>query len=355
MDQLIGLSEHLRAWPRWQQLAGATALTLTALLGHVWLVDHLQSYQFLFFFPAVCLSALLFGEESGIWSVALSAALAAFLLFEPEGFAVSDADEALALVLFIAVGLFLCWTIGAMRRHLGALSFDLHEARAKTSQLQQAVKEDELLLREMAHRMKNDLQAIASMLDVQGRAIAPEQGGDALQAASARVRIMGRVQERLLAGGGSQGSLEVGSLIESLCSDLQASLAGLRPVSLKVEAEKVNLPVKDAVAAALIVNELVTNALKHAFPDERAGTVLVRLAPDGNHIVLAIADDGAGAPVSKGQISSRSRGLGQKLVRALSQQLGGTMEATSGEVGTHCTLRFPAPSSDGAHSRCGGA
>jgi len=266
MDQLIGLSEHLRAWPRWQQLAGATALTLTALLGHVWLVDHLQSYQFLFFFPAVCLSALLFSEESGIWSVALSAALAAFLLFEPEGFAVSDADEALALVLFIAVGLFLCWTIGAMRRHLGALSFDLHEARAKTSQLQQAVKEDELLLREMAHRMKNDLQAIASMLDVQGRAMAPEQGGDALQAASARVRIMGRVQDRLLAGGERQGFLEVGSLIESLCSDLQASLAGLRPVSLKVEAEKVNLPVKDAVAAALIVNELVTNALKHAFP-----------------------------------------------------------------------------------------
>jgi len=159
----------------------------------------------------------------------------------------------------------------------------------------------------------------------------------------------------VVAGGGHRGRLDVGSFIKGLCSDLGVSLTGLRPVSLKVEAETIEMPVKDAVAAALIVNELVTNALKHAFPDERAGTVLVRLATDAKHIVLTVADDGTGAPVSKGQISSRSRGLGQKLVRALAQQLGGTMEATSGEVGTHCSVRFPAPSSDGAHSRCAGA
>lgn len=342
MDQLIGLSEHFRAWPRWQRFAGATALTLSALVGHIWLADQLQSYQFLFFFPAVCLSALMFGEENGIWSVALSAGLAAYLLFEPEGFAVSDADEALALVLFIAVALFLCWIIGSMRRRLGAISTDLLQARSQTVQMEQIVKENELLLYEMAHRMKNDLQAITSMLEVQGRAIAPEQGGDALLAAATRVRIMGLVQERLLAGGGHRGRLDVGSLIRSLCSDLQASLAGLRPISLKVEAESVHLPVRDAVAAALIVNELVTNALKHAFPDERAGIVLVRLAASEGHIVLTIADDGAGGPISKCQISSsRSGGLGRKLVRALTQQLGGTIEVTTGEVGTHCNLRFP--------------
>jgi len=344
MDHLIGLSERLRARPRWERFAGATALTLGALVGHLWLGDQIQSYQFLFFVPAVCLSALLFGEENGIWSAMLGAGLAAYLLFEPEGFAVSDADEALALVLFIGVALFLCWIIGSTCRRLAEMSDELTGAHAETARMEGAAKENQLLLHEMAHRMKNDLQGIAGMLEVQGRALPPERGGDAVLAAAARVRIMGRVQERLLAGGRHHGRLDVGSLIKVLCSDLQASLAGLRPIGLKVETETVELPVKDAVAAALIVNELVTNALKHAFPDDRAGTVLVRLAADGGCFVLTIADDGAGAASLKDRASSGgSGGLGRKLVRALVQQLGGTIEMTSGELGTHCNVRFPAP------------
>lgn len=346
MDQLFVLSERLGSWPRWKRFGGATALTLSALLGHIWLRGDLQSYQLLFFFPAVTVSTLLFGEENGIWSVAFSAALAAYFLFEPGGFAISEPDEALALVLFIAVALFVSWTVGAMRRSVTTFIVEVTQAHSATERLERAVEERDLLLHEMAHRMKNDLQGIAAMLQIQGRAVTPEQGGAALLAAADRVRIMGRVQERLLTGSGRcRGSLDVASLVRDLCSDLQISLVGLRPISLKVEAETIELPVNDAVAVGLIINELVTNALKYAFPSDRAGTVRVQLTIVGESIGLVVEDDGVGSmPAAKVE---GTEGLGRRLVRALAKQLEGTIETTSNDGGTRCSMRFPRPSRAG--------
>jgi two-component sensor histidine kinase len=140
--------------------------------------------------------------------------------------------------------------------------------------------------------------------------------------------------------------------IEGLCADIRAAQMGegLRPVALVVEAEAHTLDTERAVQLGLVLNEAVTNALKFAFPEDRAGTVRVGFAREGDEFMLAVADDGIGLP-AEGELQGappapppRGSGLGTRLLRALAAQLRGTFSRQPGECGrgTVASLRFPA-------------
>src|SRR5687767_14259009 len=127
-------------------------------------------------------------------------------------------------------------------------------------------------------------------------------------------------------------------------------MVGRRPVTLEVAAERHALPSERAMVVGLIVHELVTNALKYAFPAERAGTVTVGFERDGNEFWLTVADDGIGMA---GLVAETS--LGHQLVRALARKLGGRFEAEDGgDLGAVCLVRFPT-SSQGKRMRSAGS
>jgi two-component sensor histidine kinase len=335
---ILGLAARTRDWPAWRRHAGASVLAAVAFGGLLLLRQGLPGAHFMLFLPAVLLSAALFGRSASIWAVALSAILAAAFLLEPKGLGVADPIEALALVLFICAGLLIEFVVAELVREIDKLE---HESTTVRAALARAVEEDrlkDLRLQDMSHRIKNDLQFLSTMLQVEARSLEEGNGRAALLSAASRIGVVSRVHSLLQHGG--QPFVEMKPLIDNLCADLRVSLVGLRPIAIREDVEHFLLPLHVARSIALIANELVTNALKYAFPDDRLGTVQIRLARVGDEITLLVEDDGVGLPHSAGPCGS---GFGQKLVRSLAHHLGGVFTIGDEPSGTRCELRFPAP------------
>ncbi len=152
--------------------------------------------------------------------------------------------------------------------------------------------------------------------------------------------------------------MDTKEFIEGLCRDLDRAVSGgeLRPVALIAEAESHTLDAERAVHLGLVLNELVTNALKYAFPDNGAGTVRVRFNREGESFVLSVSDDGVGLPAHETSAAMRAAGerplgtgLGTRLLQGLAAQLRGALSRRQGEngVGTLAELRFPVAEAGG--------
>ena len=154
--------------------------------------------------------------------------------------------------------------------------------------------------------------------------------------ASERIHVLSRVHQRLTRFTDTT-DVEVREFLTDLCEDLRTSMIGVRPIILEIYAEPTKLPFPAAVTLGLIVNELIQNALKHAFPGDRPGCVSVRFCRNGPEYRLTVADDGVGNT----EPSPTSSGLGQRLVRSLVKQLHGTYEVTI-DGGRTAEVKFPA-------------
>jgi two-component sensor histidine kinase len=289
------------------------------------------------FYPAIILCAVLFNHRSGVLAVALSALAAKVLFLPPTGsLRIETGRVALALSLFILIGLLTAILIEELHRAL-------RHATLANQKLAAAEEEKDLLLREATHRFKNDLSVIIALLRMQERSIEDPKARAALKAASDRLAVMGRVHERLRRSDGSVAVVSTDEFIQGLCDDRKAALIGLRPISMQVAVERHLLSQDRAVAVGLIINELLTNALKHAFPDDRHGHVRVSFERVGDEFVLRVSDNGVGTALRTG---AKGSGLGQRLVRSMADQIGGTLDIKPDEsgAGTVVTVRFPATS-----------
>ena len=182
------------------------------------------------------------------------------------------------------------------------------------------LREREVLLQEMQHRVANSLQIIASVLMLKARAVKSEETRVHLRDAHDRVMSVAAVQEHLQYG---LVDVEVGPYLTKLCASLGSSMIGeSRALTIQVRADEATVSSHEAVSLGLIVTELVINALKHAFAKDRGGKVIVSydLQPPG--WTLAVADDGMGRPPP----SPTARvGLGTSVVEALARQLGASV------------------------------
>jgi len=323
-----------RGWPVWARYLCTVLIVFVALAIRLALQPVLPGYQFLLFFAAIITCAVLFDRGSGVVAVFLSAGLAAFFLIEPEwSFGIDETRHIYGLSLFIAIGLATAGIIEALHTAVKQLS-DANERLAA------ADRDKDLLLSEASHRMRNDLAILASLFQAQQRAVADEAARAALAGMVDRLHVLGRVHERLRRSD-KTAVVNTEGFIGELCEDLRAALIGLRPVVLRVEAERHLLPQERAVAVGLVINELLTNALKYAFPDERDGNVTVRFRREGDAFVLEVNDDGVGIATDRLAVDA---GLGQRLIRAMVAQLGGTytIAPDDGAPGTRATVRFPA-------------
>lgn len=205
--------------------------------------------------------------------------------------------------------------------HMTGANMDVIESRQTESAIRSALREKETLLKELYHRVKNNLQLITSLFTLQARTLAPGVARTALTEGANRVQAMALVHEKLYQSG-ELSSIMLDAYVKDLCVQLGATAAAdARGIALQAEVEPIELGIDTAVPVGLLLSELISNSLKHAFPDGRRGRIVVRVAMDeAGSIELRVSDNGIGFPADMEQTSSRALGL--KLVAALSRQLG---------------------------------
>lgn len=188
---------------------------------------------------------------------------------------------------------------------------------------EELLRQKHVLLQEMQHRVANSLQIIASILLIKARAVTSEETRLHLKDAHQRVLSVAEVQSHLHASG-DLDQIEVGPYLTKLCASLAASMVGeSQPIAIRVEADHGFIGSDKAVSMGLIVTELVINAIKYAFPTNRADAlVLITYASAGDGWVLAVHDNGVG---SEGVVPAANGGLGTAIVEALVRQLDARM------------------------------
>jgi two-component sensor histidine kinase len=301
-------------------LAALGIIGLTAALRFS-LDAQLHNYPLLLFIPAIFFIALLFDKGSGFFATIVSTLIAAYFFLDPPmSFQIGPA-QVLPLLIFTLIGFMISAVTEALRETVQKLA--------------DAEQQKSLLLEELAHRTKNDLTMITSVLTLQARGQADPAARAALESAIMRVGVIARAQERLR-GGHDGGTVELSDYLQGLAATLGDLLRDVRPIAVRVEAEPMEMNSSDAVSVGLIVNELVTNAFKYAFPDSRGGAVdvTVRRTPDG--VCILVADDGVGCPAAP------ESGLGSRLIRMLAAQLRGTVHRDE-NPGGGCRVQVTLP------------
>jgi two-component sensor histidine kinase len=214
----------------------------------------------------------------------------------------------------------------------------------RQNELKAALEQKEHLLREIHHRVKNNLQTVTSLLNLYSRGLQNEPAKQSLQEVRIRVQALALVHRHLYENP-EHRYVNAKALLGELCQLIQVSSGVSRTrISLSVDVAPVDVGIEHAVPLALLVTELVTNSLKHAFPENRPGTVTVRLTVADGAAELAVSDDGIG-------LSSPSEGgpdifavqpatLGFSLVRGFATQLGAEIK-TLARPGSLVLVRFP--------------
>jgi two-component sensor histidine kinase len=206
-----------------------------------------------------------------------------------------------------------------------------NEAQLKRfqDQIARALEEKEVLLKEIHHRVKNNLQVISSLLALQSEALADPRARDLLADSQNRVRAMAMIHEKLYQSP-DLARVQFDEYVSSLAASLVRSHAHTDGApELRTELDPVSLSINAAVPCGLILNELVSNALKHAFRDGRRGWIQVRLKIEPRGYSLTVADNGTGLPL--GVDGGPSGSLGLQLVDMLARQLKATLTVGSVE------------------------
>ncbi|MCK5573592.1 MAG: PAS domain S-box protein, partial [Bacteroidetes bacterium] len=201
---------------------------------------------------------------------------------------------------------------------------DITERRKAEEQIQTSLREKEVLLKEIHHRVKNNLQVVSSLLNLQSQHIKDQEMLRVFKESQNRVRSMALIHEKLY-GTSNLAEISFGEYVRDLATQLFRSYgASAAGISLEVEANNVLLGIDHAIPCGIIINELVSNSLKYAFPDGQGGTIYIRLYPGPDDTVrLIVGDTGVGLPDDLDLEKTDSLGL--KLVKMLAGQLSGDL------------------------------
>ncbi len=215
------------------------------------------------------------------------------------------------------------------------VALDLSEQKRIQQRLSESVAEKELLLRELHHRVKNNIQVISSLLAMQSTDGDPEVI-KRLEESQNRIRSIALIHEQLYRSS-ELARIEVRAYLEVLVSQLLQSFGKAGAVRLELATDDIELDIDQSMACGLIVNELVTNALKYAYPEGRGGVIRVSLrVRTGGELVLTVADDGPGLGDAR---AGAAPTLGMSLVKTLARQLRGRVEV-DGAHGTEVRVFF---------------
>ena len=214
------------------------------------------------------------------------------------------------------------------------------ELSRANSDLSGSLQEKVVLLKEIHHRVKNNLQVITSLLNLQARDIVDESAQKLFINSQSRVQTMALIHERLYQSDNLSKvnfAEYIPALVDSLFSTYKT---GSQEVDLQIDVEELMIELDQAIPCGLIVNELMSNALKYAFPEERSGTIVVQLhALEDNMLELNVSDNGIGLPEEVG-LEAKST-LGWQLLNILTRQMRGALEVLERRQGVHFRITFP--------------
>jgi two-component sensor histidine kinase len=324
---MLSLLHAIRAWSLWLRAAIVLAAIGGTYLFQLPLAADVPGDPFLLFLLVVLATTVAFGQSLGIGAALITAVLSTHF-FEPgRTLNIHHAADLIKVELYLALA---CLSALATARLMRVLL----EAYDRSARLAESESRTSVLLRELTHRVANNFATVASLMRRQAATVADPEARSALDKAVNQVSVMARIHRRLHAGGG-QALVDSERFLVELCSDLNDALASSSMVRLRAEACSHPLPLQQAVALGLIVNELVTNAFKYAFSDGRAGLITVTLERECHGLRLTVADNGVGMAAAR-----QRSGSGQKLVEALCQQLGGGVRIATSAAGTRATVDF---------------
>ncbi len=270
--------------------------------------------------PVVFVTA---SQDSSIAVTALKAGAADYLVKDVQG-------DFVALLQVAADG---ALRQAQLQRARDEAEAEIHASRDRYAAL---AAEREVLLREVNHRVGNSLQIIASLLHLQANSATQDDVKAALTNAMGRVAAVAQVHRRLYTSHDLKSVL-LNQYLEALLEDLRRSAEGNKMSRLTLQAEAIEIDPDRAVAIGIIVNELVMNAVKYAYPD-CAGPIHVGLNAAAADLFLSIADNGVGLNVKS---DPRSTGMGQRIVAAMAAKLDATVGRDPKHAGTRIVLRFP--------------
>ncbi len=213
---------------------------------------------------------------------------------------------------------------------------------AAERRLEKSLHEKELLLQEVHHRVNNNLQIICSLLNMQAEGASDPALSAALRESQSRVHSMAMIHAMLYASSDLK-EINFATYAESLACEVSSAYGrDASRIQLTFRLENVYFAIDRAIPCGLILNELLSNAFKYAFPNGNSGEIVVSLSQQGKDIRLAVDDTGVGLPVIP--IRSERKSLGMTIVQTLTRQLGGKMEITS-DHGSHFVLYLESGSS----------
>lgn len=318
------LAPNVPTWvTEWVCAGVCAALTGLMRIGVDLVIEHAPPYLFLY--PFTLLATLLAGWRSGLICLSVIVLGVWRLVLSPQGLAPLSTADSAALILNALSGLTVIAVAQAFR------------TTYKTAEAERAAKLEvrELLLRELNHRVKNNFAMVESLLDMQRRRAADAGSQQALEDALRRVHSMAQAHAYLYTPDDAGEEIDLGIYLGDLCENLSDSLLLTGQVRLDSWLTACAVNRDRAVAVGLVVNELVTNAAKYAFPEGRSGRILVSLRRQEAGCELTVADDGVGM---NGE--AKSTGLGRKLVESFARQSGGTLTRVEG-AGVRYVLFLP--------------
>lgn len=227
--------------------------------------------------------------------------------------------------------------IGSLPREFRAVALSFSRSTIALSRREQelraAVIKQQLAMQEIHHRVKNNLQIVASLLNLQASRIRLPEARAEFQSARDRVRALATVHRHLYAHG-ELNTINMRIFLSDLCGPLFQAMGESRNdrISLEIDAPELQMSSDQAVPLSLIVTEAVTNALKYGFPGGRRGTITIRLTQSGDDVELIIHDDGIGIPSGRVETEAGTRdGIGLQLIRGFARQLSASLTREEGD------------------------
>ncbi len=278
-------------------------------------VLHLTGFTgFFLLLPGIFACGLIFDHGSAFLATIIGLVLA---LYVTPSLAQSS-EQVVPLFLFAIIGF--------------AAAFVSEALRNVMERLIKAERTKDVLLRELDHRAKNNMMSMASVLRLQARVASNPETKEALRSSASRIQVMANVHDHL-APSSPDRSVNMKQYLEELCQNIE-EMRAMSGVTIRCQTDETILPEKQALPLAFIVNELVTNSLKYAFPGSRNGIVEVGLKTDGD-VILNVSDNGIGRG------NDAKAGVGTRLIGVMVEQLDANIRYEDANPGYRVTVRIP--------------
>ena len=316
MERLLAI---LPAAPKpWPVRYALTALIMFACCAVQYVIFRISAFTgFFILLPGIFLTGLLFDRGSAFFGTLIGCLFGVYVLFP--GFQLPSGAVYVPLILFMVTGFFLAIAAEMLRKAMERIAV--------------AERDKDLLLRELRHRTKNDIMNITSVLRIQARQATTPDIRDSLMGAAGRVEVMGEVHNFLEH---SPETVNLGAYLTDLCQRLSAAHRGVRPIDIVVESDEAHVKPEHTLPVGIIINELVSNGLKYAFPGGRPGRIGVSVRDEGGaDLMMRVEDDGIGCA------EDVPEGTGSVLMKLMIRQIGGSMVRETPAQGCAITVRIP--------------